>query len=104
MADDKPEYILEEMDRKPTDGQPKGKWLDKSKKWLGHALCLAPFEQWTQIDFTTTPGSAMGVYYSLIFQLRKWEYLVQKFSEDIEVSPTFSQYYQLTHAQRSEER
>ncbi len=101
--DKKPEFILENLDRNDLNGQPQNDdWFENSRKWLGHALCLAPFEQWTRIDFTTTAGSAMGVYYSLIFQLRKWEYFVTKFSEDIEVSPTFSQYYQITHAQREQ--
>ncbi len=72
------------------------------KKWIGHAVVAAPFEAHTKIDFTSPLGGSSGIYYALCFQLRKWEFEVQKADEWIEVSPVFTQYYQLTQKQKEE--
>jgi len=72
-------------------------------KWPGHAICATPFEAHTAIDYTGQPGSTTGLYYSLAFQLGKWEYNgVAKADEWIEVSPVHAQYYQLTQQQKTD--
>ncbi len=71
-------------------------------RYLGHALFAGPREAQTSIDYTTPPGVTYNLYYSLCFQLGKWEYVVQRADEWIEVSPSHAQYYQLTHKQKEE--
>jgi len=69
---------------------------------LGHIVMLGPREAYTSLNLTGPPGSCSSVYYSLCFQLGKWEMQVQKASEEIEVSPVHAQYYQLTMRQKEE--
>ncbi|MBI4162902.1 MAG: hypothetical protein HY513_04415 [Candidatus Aenigmarchaeota archaeon] len=71
-------------------------------RWNGHAIAGAYLERATEIDFTGPPGSVIGLYYSLMFQLGKWEWQTAKADEWIEVSPTHAQYYQLTHKQKED--
>ncbi len=77
------------------------------EKWCfgpraGHSLIAFPRETQVEIDFTAPPGAISKLYYSLCFQLRKWEYQVQKGDEWIEVSPSHRAYYELTHKQKEE--
>lgn len=95
-------FILDDFSRDKINGKPKGDVFNYSLKWLGHALVMMPFEQHTVIDFTGPPGCCSSLYYSLAFQLGKWEYMVQKADEWIEVSPVHAQYYQLTQKQKEE--
>lgn len=69
---------------------------------LGKIVCLGPFEGHTTLDLTAAPGVTSGVYYSMVFQLGKWEFKVFKADESIEVSPVHAQYYQLTLRQKEE--
>ncbi len=98
------EFILGNFARKALTGEPArpGNKTVIPKEWLGHCLVAAPLEAHTLIDFTGQPGSTSGVYYSLMFQLGKWEYQVQKAEESIEVSPVHAQYYNLTHKQKED--
>lgn len=106
--EDKPElWILEDLSRQPLRGSIKNedvaeKLARANAPWLGHAVVAGPFEAHVALDFTGSPGAVSGVYYSLCFQLRKWEYMVQKADEWIEVSPVHAQYYQLTQKQKEE--
>lgn len=99
-------YVLRDdvFERYPLDGIAKDQTVFKLFKndWIGRAIMGMPFEAHKQIDFTGPPGSVSGIYYSLVFQLRKWEYNVAKFDEWIEVSPVHVQYYNLTHKQKEE--
>lgn len=95
-------FILSNMARK-SDGTQVDNDLYKSwRGWLGHAVLGMPLEAHAVLDFTAQPGSTMGVMYSLLFQLRKWEYFVQKADDWIEVSPVHAQYYQLIHKQKED--
>jgi len=76
-----------------------GKWGMHN---LGRIVMLGPLEAYTKIDYTGAPGATSGIYYSLCFQLRKWEMQVFKASESIDVSPMHSAYYQLTMKQKEE--
>lgn len=69
---------------------------------LGPIVMLGPREARTSLNLTAEPGKCSGAYYSLCFQLRKWDLKVQKASEEIEVSPIHAQYYQLTAKQKEE--
>lgn len=96
-------FILGDLSRDLVTGKPKNKLLSKRTfDWLGHALFAPPFEGYQKIDFTGSPGSTMGIYYSLTFQLGKWEFQVQKADEWVEVSPAHAQYYQITQKQKEE--
>lgn len=95
-------FILGDFSRKPLTGEVKNTKVLNLIKSIGHVVVGAPFEARTAIDFTGPPGSVSGVYYSLMFQLGKWEFQVQKANESIEVSPVHAQYYQLTHKQKEE--
>ena len=109
------EFILDDkmfMNRDLIRGIPRatvnGKGFDSEYfgpqgKYLGHAVCAMPFEMFTKINPTTPPGMTSGIWMSLLLQLRKWEYNgVKKISETIEVTPTYSQYYHITIAQKDE--
>ncbi|MBI3190358.1 hypothetical protein HYZ41_01495 [archaeon] len=108
MAKKNPErkYIMDNFEKDPLGGELKNKPLsDKcgpGGEWLGHVLVASPFEARVNLDFTGPVGSTTGVYYSLMFQLGKWEFLVQKADEWIEVSPVHAQYYQLTQKQKED--
>ena len=99
-------YIMESFEKDPLGGEIKSKDLNDKcgpgGEWLGNVLIASPFEARVNIDFTGPPGSTSGVYYSLMFQLGKWEFLVQKADEWIEVSPVHAQYYQLTQKQKED--
>lgn len=98
------QYILDDFSRDPVNGVLKNEKLLKvnNTKWLGHCLCLAPFEARTLIDYTAPSGATTGLYYALTFQLGKWEFKVMKADDWIEVSPVFSQYYQVTLKQKED--
>ena len=89
-----------DFQRDPSSGAPR--FLPHPKEWLGHAVLAAPFEAHTVIDYTSPLGGTSGIYFALTFQLRKWEFQVFKADEWIEVSPVFTQYYQLTQKQKEE--
>jgi len=105
MAKEK-RYLLEDFSRFPATGVLKNERLRElsgpDSPWLGHALMAAPFEAHVRIDFTGPLGAATGLYYSLAFQLPKWEHFVEKADEWIEVSPVHAQYYQLTMKQKED--
>ncbi|MBS3051342.1 MAG: hypothetical protein J4400_04280 [Candidatus Aenigmarchaeota archaeon] len=104
--EEKGEWILGDLSRHPLKGDILNKSLGKmcgpKGLWLGHVLAAGPFEAHVKLDFTGPPGSVSGIYYSLTFQLGKWEYQVQKRDEWIEVSPVHAQYYQLTQKQKED--
>jgi len=75
------------------------------KPTLGSFLCAGPVKppgeeekanQIADLNFTGKPGTASGLYYSLVFQLPKWGWNVEKADEWIEVSPTHKEYYDRT--------
>lgn len=104
--EEKGTWILGDISRHPTRGDILNKDLNEmcgpTGKWLGHVIAAGPFEAHVVLDFTGPPGSVSGLYYSLVFQLRKWEYQVQKRDEWVEVSPVHAQYYQLTQKQKED--
>jgi len=74
---------------------------------LGYYVCVGPRggvgeetlgNQLTEINYTGKPGTASGIYYSLFFQLPKWDWFIQKGDEWIEVHPTHKEYYERTMA------
>ena len=99
-------WILGDLSRHPLRGdilnKPLNKMCGPKGLWLGHVIAAGPFEAHVRLDFTGPPGSVSGIYYSLVFQLGKWEYQVQKRDEWIEVSPVHAQYYQLTQKQKED--
>ncbi len=78
------------------------RWTGPGGKWLGHALFAAPREGQTSLNPTGPPGSLSGVYYSLLYQVRKWEFKTEKADEWVEVSPIHGAFYQLTMKQKEE--
>ncbi|MBI4019351.1 MAG: hypothetical protein HY364_03790 [Candidatus Aenigmarchaeota archaeon] len=115
MPEKPKDFILDDKmftTRNPITGVPNARVNDKGfdseyfgphGKYLGHAVCSMPFEMFTKINPTTPPGMTSGIWMSLLLQLRKWEYNgVKKISETIEVTPTYSQYYHITIAQKEE--
>ncbi|MBI2578221.1 MAG: hypothetical protein HYW26_00770 [Candidatus Aenigmarchaeota archaeon] len=81
------------------EGMPLDDWAHKN---IGNLVFALPYEGHTRINPTGPPGFISGIYFSLVFQLRKWEFFVQKADEWIEVSPVHQQYYQLTVKQKQE--
>ena len=74
---------------------------------LGYYVCAGPegevtheidANQITEINYTGKPGTASGIYYSLFFQLPKWDWHAEKAAEWIEVMPTHKEYYDRTMA------
>jgi hypothetical protein len=73
---------------------------------LGLFLCSGPSRppeeeeksnHYSNLNFTGKPGTASGLYYSLVFQLPKWGWWIpEKVDEWIEVSPTHKEYYERT--------
>jgi hypothetical protein len=108
------EYIFDDevfTSRDKVTGTPTGKVNGESfetffgprGKYLGHAICSQPFEMYTSLNPTTPPGVTAGVWTGLMFQLGKWEYNgVKRISESIDVTPAYSQYYQMTIHQKEE--
>jgi len=77
------------------------------KPTLGLYVCVGPSKpvgeepvanQITELNFTGKPGTASSIYYSLFFQLPKWDFHIEKADEWIEVSPTHREYYERTMA------
>jgi hypothetical protein len=77
----------------------------KQKDVWGKYLCLGPskepgFEEnqngYSRLNFTGQPGTGSGMYYSLVFNLTKWGWHVDKADEWIEVSPSHKEYYDRT--------
>lgn len=93
-------YILEDFGRDNITGTSKVNFVKELP--LDRAWCLTPFEAHVRINFTGPVGGCSGIYYSLVFQLGKWEYMVQKVDEFLEVSPSHGTYYQLTHKQKED--
>jgi len=78
-----------------------------SSTWLGRYMFIGPFLKVTQewdsnqfiyLDFTGPPGTATGIYYSLVFHMPKLQWHVEKVDESIEVNPTHREYYERTIA------
>jgi hypothetical protein len=78
----------------------------EAKAW-GRYICLGPsgnpgFEEkqnaYSKLDFTGQPGVGSGMYYSLVFNLAKWGWKVEKVDEWIDVSPTHKEYYDRTNS------
>ena len=77
----------------------------KDSSTLGLFLCSGPekppgieenVNQSIELNFTGKPGTASALYYSLFFQLPKWNWNVVKIDEWIEVSPSHREYYERT--------
>jgi hypothetical protein len=66
----------------------------------GEAINAPPFEGEMFLSFTTPVGKVSGVFYSLVFQLRRWGFIRYKIDESIFVSPVFKQYYDITIEQK----
>lgn len=108
MAD----YLLddENFDRHSVEGITHDDRIDwfitlrnKRGKYAGHGLAVCPFEQHTSINLTTPAGGTFGIFLSLLFQLRKWEYQATiRADEWIEVNPSYAQYYQMTIKQKED--
>jgi hypothetical protein len=100
-------FILSDLSRYP-DQTNKNKELVNlaikrwPKGWLGYCIAIPAENQYTVLDFTGPPGSSMGIFYSMLFQFRKWMYNVKKIRETIEISPVHQQYYQIVHKQKEE--
>lgn len=104
MSVDKPIFSLNGNKKKNIQGIPQngsdpsslGKYvLEGPKKAIGFETTC---NQTTELNFTGPPGKASSIYYSLIFQLPKWNFFLSKIDEWIEVSPTHQEYYQRTVA------
>ncbi len=72
---------------------------------LGKFLCIGPTEppgieetqnRYSNLNFTGPPGTASSLYFSLVYQLPKWGWHVEKADEWIEVSPTHKEYWDRT--------
>src|SRR3989338_5931805 len=103
--EEKGKWLLKDLSRNKLRGDMPKDIADLTiagRPWLGHVVVAGPFEARQAIDFTGPPGSVAGIYYSLTFQLGKWEYQVHKADEWIEVSPVHAQYYQITQKQKEE--
>ena len=94
------QFILDDLSRDTVTGVTKTNFVEKIP--LDRGWCLTPFEAHVRINFTGPVGSCSAIYYSLVFQLGKWEYVRHKADEFLEVSPIHGQYYQLSHKQREE--
>src|SRR3989344_5685145 len=53
------------------------RWAIGGGRWQGHVVMSAPLEAWTMINPTGPPGSISSLFYSMLFQLRKWEFKVE---------------------------
>jgi len=59
----------------------------------GEGINALPFDAEELLDFTAPLGKCSGVYYGLMFQLKKWGFQCFKVSESIFVSPINKPYY-----------
>lgn len=75
-------------------------FLQKKKSYTGYAFFGVPLEMRMILDFTALRGGGSNIYYSLIYQLPKWDFCVKKIDEYIEVTPTWAEYYNITIAQK----
>src|SRR3989338_7309176 len=66
----------------------------------GMGMNANPFEGEMYIDLTAPMGQLSGLYYGMMFQLRKNGFETLKIDEWIDVTPVFKQYYDLTIQQR----
>lgn len=66
----------------------------------GMGLNANPFEAEMYLDLTAPLGSLSGQYYSLMFQLGRNGFAVFKIDENIDVSPAFKNYYEITINQK----
>ncbi|MBL7206264.1 MAG: hypothetical protein ISS36_01555 [Candidatus Aenigmarchaeota archaeon] len=66
----------------------------------GDMFFIRPKEMNMILDFTALRGGGSNIYYSLIYQLPKWDFTVKKIDEYIEVTPTWAEYYNITIAQK----
>jgi hypothetical protein len=67
---------------------------------LGHAFYISPENQSMILDFTTNMGGCSARYFAFTFQLPRWNYVVKKVDEWLEVSPIHAETYSLTVAQK----
>lgn len=82
--------------------------VSKDSPILGLALCAKPAKlgeldgsnQIVELNFTGPPGSASGIYFSLIPFLEKNGFKVVKVDEWISVTPEHQQYYQIVTEQK----
>ena len=82
-----------------------GKIANLDEPSLGYYVCITPTKppglddgdnKEEEVNYTSAPGKAAGLYYSLFFQLPKWGWSIAKADEWIEVSPTHKEYYERT--------
>src|SRR3989338_7631359 len=66
----------------------------------GEAFFGGPIETKAILDYTGLRGSGSNLYYSVVYQLPKWQFVVKKVTEAIAVTPTFADYYNITLAQK----
>ena len=78
----------------------KSEYSYKQSTRQGLYLISNPREMNMILDFTGLRGSGSGIYFSLIYQLPKWDFAVKKVDEFIEVTPTWAEYYNITIAQK----
>ncbi|OYT57225.1 MAG: hypothetical protein B6U68_02165 [Candidatus Aenigmarchaeota archaeon ex4484_14] len=68
---------------------------------IGLGLIVQPLETHIEdLNFTLPMGKGTSLYYSLVFQLPKWDWNVWKVDEWIDVSPAHTQLYQVTTQQK----
>ncbi len=72
------------------------------KPMVGKIICVAPFGQNEEFNFTLHKGKGSDLWYSFLPHLEKRGYQITKVSENLEVSPVDAGYYQLTQKQKDE--
>jgi len=79
--------------------------------YLGEYVLVGPFDppgkekaspSYLDYNFTGAPGTATAIYYSLVYAMPKWGYNVVKVDENIDISPTHTEYYQMVMTQRQQ--
>jgi hypothetical protein len=85
----------------------KGVVENAEAKVYGPYMCIGPTDapgieevqnRYSKLNFTGQPGTASAIYFSLVFNLPKTGWRVEKADEFIEVSPTHKEYYERTNA------
>ncbi len=74
--------------------------LFKKQPLVGNVLFAMPLNQNTRLNLTSNIGGCSGLYWSLIFQLSKWGYVMKKIEESMDVSPVYAEAYNLTVEQK----
>ncbi len=74
----------------------------KDGKYFGKYICVAPFETREEFNFTLPKGKGTDLWINFLFNLEDKGYVVQKVSENLEVSPVDASYYNLTQRQKEE--